>query len=67
MATKYPAIPNPAAEVHSLRSSAIALKETVEILTQQRGNRGGAAVTWQDLVNLGLILPSQVPITPSNS
>lgn len=67
MTIKYPAVPAPAADVVSLRNSAHALKETVEILTQQRGDRALAAVTWQDLVDLKLILPSQIPPTPRSS
>ncbi len=61
MPVKYPAIPEPQADVLSLRTSSAALKETVEMLTQQRGNKLNAAVTWQDLVDLGLALPTQVP------
>lgn len=66
MAARYPPIPDPAADTVALRSTALALKETAEMLTRQRGDRSLSAVTWQDLVELGLILPSQVPITPSN-
>lgn len=66
MAPRYPAIPEPAADVVALHKSVTALKETVEISTGTRGNRALSAVTWQDLVDLQLILPSQVPPTPSN-
>ncbi len=61
MAVKYPSIPAPAADLVALRQSADALKETVEMLTLQRGNHLLAAVTWQDLIDLGLALPTQVP------
>ena len=61
MAAKYPSIPSPAADLVALRASADALKETVEILTLTRGNHLLAAVTWQDLIDLGLCLPTQVP------
>lgn len=61
MPAKYPSIPEPQADVLALRTSAAALKETVEILTLQRGSHLNAAVTWQDLLDLGLILPTQVP------
>jgi len=61
MPAKYPAIPSPQAEVVSLRASSEALKETVEMLTLQRGNHLNGAVTWQDLIDLGLALPTQVP------
>lgn len=66
MAQKYPAIPDPVAEINSVRDTAAALKETSEILTQQRGNRNLSAVTWQDLLDLGLVTPLQLPRTPSN-
>jgi hypothetical protein len=35
-----------------------ALKENVEVLTRQRKPIEAAAVTWQDLVDLGLITPT---------
>lgn len=38
-----------------------AMKENLEILTGQRGSRLASAVTWQDLVDLGLITADQVP------
>ena len=66
MVAKYPPIPEPAADLVALRSSALALKEVTEILTQQRGVRSHSAVTWDDLLALGLILPSQIPPTPTN-
>jgi len=66
MAAKYPPIPDPTSDPVALRNAAVALKETAEILTRQRGDRSLSAVTWQDLVELGLILPSQVPLTPGN-
>jgi hypothetical protein len=67
MAVRYPAIPHPTADPAALQKSVLALKEIAETLTQQRGDRSLSAVTWQDLVNLGLILPSQVPITPRST
>ena len=66
MAARYPAVPDPTTDPVSLRNASVALKEIAETLTQQRGNRAFAAVTWQDLVELGLILPSQIPTTPGN-
>lgn len=65
MPAKYPAIPEPIAEINSVRDTAAALKETAEILTQQRGTRSLSAVTWQDLLALGLISPDQIPKTPT--
>ncbi len=61
MTIKYPAIPNPSTDPNSLRNTALALKETAEILTQQRGSVLDAVVTWQDLLSLGLINSSQLP------
>lgn len=61
MAQKYPAIPEPVAEIQSVRSTAAATKEGLEILTNQRGSNLLAAVTWQDLINLGLVTPAQIP------
>ena len=58
---KYPAIPPPTNNHDSLRGSVDALKQGFEILTGQRKNRANSAVTWQDLVDLGLIQASQIP------
>lgn len=66
MVARYPSIPDPTSDPVALRSTALTLKETVEILTRQRGDRTISAVTWQDLVDLGLILPSQIPVGPGN-
>lgn len=62
---KYPSITEPLAEINSVRDTAAQLKETAEVLTGQRGTRSLAAVTWQDLLELGLIKPDQVPKTPT--
>lgn len=66
MVAKYPPVPNPTTDVVALCNAGIALKETVEMLTLQRGDPLLAAVTWQDLVDLRLILPSQVPTKIAN-
>lgn len=65
MAQKYPGIPQPIADVNNLQVAASATKEAVEILTRQRGDRSLSAVTWQDLLALGLITASQIPPTPT--
>lgn len=65
MPAKYPAIPEPTAEINSVRDTCASLKETVEVLTQQRGDRSLSSITWQDLLALGLISPDQVPKTPT--
>jgi hypothetical protein len=54
-------IPEPYEDVKSLRSSAVATKELVETLAGQRGQAYDAAVTWGDLLDLGVIKPEQVP------
>lgn len=64
-AKNYPSIAEPLAEINSVRDTAAQLKETAEILIGQRGTRSLAAVTWQDLLALGLIKPDQVPTTPT--
>lgn len=61
MAAKYPSIPDPNLDPKSLRDSVLALKQAFEIHSHQRGTPLNAAVTWQDLVNLGLITAAQVP------
>jgi hypothetical protein len=67
MPSKYPVIPDPTTDPNALRVTAMALKEGQEILTKQRGDRTLAAVTWQDLLRLGLITSNQLPRTPSSS
>lgn len=68
-------IPEPYEDVQSLRRTALATKEVVETLTGQRGvdefiptahgpMKTGLldkAVTFRDLLDLGLIKPTQVP------
>lgn len=61
MPNNYKAIPVPVADLTSLREAAVATKEVVEVLTRQRKPVLAAAVTWQDLVALGLIPASKVP------
>ena len=54
-------VPEPYENLSSLRSTALATKELVEVLTGQRGQAADIAVTWGDLIDLGLIKPDQVP------
>lgn len=61
MPAKYPAIPEPTVDPVSLRESAMATKQAFEILTGARGGKPNAAVTWQDLLDLGLVTKLQVP------
>ena len=61
MALRYPPLPEPSIDPEALRRSNLAVKETLEIMTGVRGNRADSVVTWQDLVDLGFIVPTQVP------
>lgn len=55
-------IPTPVATLDSLHATAVATKELAETLAGQRGlDQSDAAITWNDLVQLGLIQPDQVP------
>jgi hypothetical protein len=54
-------IPDPHENLASLRAVAVATKELVETLAGQRGQAYTAAVTWADLVKLGLIKQDQIP------
>lgn len=58
---KYPAISEPTVDGASLRESVLSLKEGVEMLTRQRGDPIASAVTWADLVALGIVKVSDVP------
>lgn len=61
MAQKYPAISDPLSNINSLQSTTSALKEGYEMLTRQRGNKALSAVTWEDLLRLGLITADKIP------
>lgn len=54
-------IPEPYETVQSLRAVALVTKEACETLMGQRGSPIDVAVTWGDLINLGLIKKEQVP------
>jgi len=54
-------IPVPYQDVGSLRATALATKELVEVLAGQRGQAFDAAVTWQDLLDLQLIRVEDIP------
>lgn len=54
-------IPVPYENLASLRTTALATKELVESLAGQIGNSDDVAVTWGDLLRLGVIRPEQVP------
>lgn len=57
----FSSVPEPVATVDSHQATLQSLKANVEILTQQRKPKSSAAVTWQDLVDLGLIQASKIP------
>lgn len=61
MSAKYTPIPDPTTDPISLRNTTLAIKQGFEQLTGQRKNFANTAVTWGDLVALGLIKQSQVP------
>lgn len=61
MALKYPAITDPSTDPENLRLAVLALKQAFEIHSQQRGSKLNGAVTYQDLVDLGLITIAEVP------
>lgn len=54
-----PAVPEPTAEVGSLRNTALATKEAVEVIAGQRGP--SPFVTWDELVRLGIVSQQDVP------
>jgi hypothetical protein len=55
------AIPVPYEDVRSLVRSVSAIKDVVEDLAGQRGTVGDTAVTFNDLVRLGLIDRERIP------
>ena len=59
---KFPAIPEPQPTIESLVQVVNALKEIVEMITdqRQRGREMAASPTWGDLVNVGVVKPDQV-------
>lgn len=57
----YTSIPIPIANVHSLTESVSAVKQTIDVLVGNTRNKNATAVTWDDLVALGLITADQIP------
>lgn len=66
--SNYAAIPEPSNTLEGLRDSVTALKQIVETLTQQRGapNKPAGAVTFADLISLGLISADYTTTTYGN-
>jgi len=59
---RLPGIPDPSRSVDGIFETVTTMKQAVETLAgQRRGSRGESAVTWNDLVDLGLITPLQIP------
>lgn len=59
---RLPGIPDPSRSVDGMFDTLTTMKQAVETLGgQRRGSRAESAVTWQDLVDLGLIEPLQIP------
>ena len=59
---KLPAIQTPElTSMPSVVSAILSLKERVEGLQRERGDLRNWAVTWHDLLALGIVKPTQVP------
>ena len=59
---RIPGIPEPARSVDGMFETVVTMKQAVETLAgQRRQSRGESAVTWNDLVDLGLITALQIP------
>jgi hypothetical protein len=54
-------VPTPTETLPGLRASVEGLKEIVEVLDGQRGELWDTAVTWRDLVQIGVVKYEQVP------
>lgn len=59
----FPGIPEPQATIQSHQATLMVIKEAVEVLTRQRKIEqvSQSAVTWDDLVSVGLITRDQIP------
>lgn len=58
----FAAIPDVGSTPEGMRAALAAVKANVELLTQQNPRaKSAAAVTWQDLLDLGLIEANQIP------
>ena len=59
--SRFPGIPDPQPSVDSMYETIIALKQTVEVLSQQRQPKANGCPSWQDLVDLGIITATDIP------
>lgn len=60
-ALRLTALPDPAPNMPSMHVTAIATKSVIDVLTGAVGPKEQRAVTFVDLVNLGLITEDQIP------
>lgn len=66
MRRKQITIPEPYENLASLRHTAMATKEAAEVMLGQRGDVLDRAVTFGDLLKLGLISKDQLPNGQNN-
>lgn len=67
---RFASIPDPQADLKSLYNTVLALKESLELLIGERADPYIAvtkAVTWADLLKLGLVEEGQLPRTNSRT
>ncbi len=58
---KHPAIPQPESNIASMHATLVPMKEAVDMLQGATGTAYDCAVTWGDLLQLGLITKEQIP------
>lgn len=58
---KWPGISHPEMELASIHSTVLLLVDAMQLLQGQTGGRYDVAVTWGDLLELGLITEEQIP------
>lgn len=58
--SRYPGISEPEQTIESMHNTILELKQLVETLSQQKGDRADHAVTFQDLLDRGMITPAQL-------
>ena len=56
-----PTVPEPLQEVGALFRTCYALKQTTDMLTGQTREIGERAMTWNDLLRLGLVTQPDLP------
>jgi len=60
-ALRLASIPEPTSTIPGLHATAYALKNNIDVLTGAIGPKEQRAVTFVDLVNMGLITMDQIP------